>query len=79
MACIDSCRYCGGAKRCAAFSCDECNGTNTRNSIRKRTTNLAVGLYAAALEELRVRAAVRRFAHEYRHESNAARRIMPCR
>lgn len=44
--------------------------------VAARLANLACSLHAAALEELRVRAAGRRFAREYRHELRAARRMV---
>ena len=59
MAWMNGCR-CGGWKRGQDGVCAECSGENTRRSYRERTANLSVSLYAAAVEELRVRAAVAR-------------------
>ncbi len=42
------------------FRCAECSGENSRLSYRKRSTNLSACLREAALEEMRVRAAVDR-------------------
>ena len=59
MAAMNKCR-CGQWKRWDAYACDDCNGSNTRRSCRERTANLGASLYSAAVEELRVRAAVAR-------------------
>lgn len=44
--------------------CNECSGENSRRSYRERTATLHANLYAAALEELRVRAAVDRMRQQ---------------
>lgn len=59
MAWMNGCQ-CGGWKRGSALYCSECNGTNNQRRYSKRVGALASCLTAAALEELRVRAAVSR-------------------
>jgi len=79
MACLDSCRYCGGWKRCSAISCDECNGSNARRSYKERTANLAECLKSAAVEEARTRHVLSRVWKKYGAELRAARGMVPCR
>lgn len=57
---LRGCPYCPRFMRWNQYACDECNGTNGRESYRKRSTNLAACLRDAAVEEMRVRAAVDR-------------------
>ena len=64
MTALVGCPYCNGWMRWNQFACNECNGTNSRESYRKRTANLYAGLYAAAVEELRFRATWRRIFGE---------------
>lgn len=56
---MNGCR-CGRWKRGTEAVCDECSGENARRSYADRSAALAACLCAAAVEELRVRAAVAR-------------------
>jgi DnaJ-class molecular chaperone len=66
MAWMNTCSGCKGWKSGQKVLCDECSGANTRRSYVQQTANLAVGLHMAALEEMRVRAAVRRVEQSLR-------------
>lgn len=59
MAWMDGCR-CGRWKSGRDAVCSECSGESSRRSYDNRTGMLASNLRVAALEELRVRAAVER-------------------
>lgn len=62
MTALRGCPYCKGWMRYDQYACNECNGTNSRESYRKRIANLNCGLHAAAIEELRVRTTMQRIA-----------------
>lgn len=62
MTALRGCPCCNGWMRYDQLACNECNGTNSRESYRKRIANLNGGLHAAAIEELRTRAAMQRIA-----------------
>lgn len=64
MTALRGCPYCNGWMRWSQYSCNECNGTNTRESYQKRSANLFVCLYAAAVEEMRVRCAIARMRED---------------
>lgn len=55
MTALRGCPYCNGFMRWDQFACNECNGTNSRESYDKRTSILVASLKAAAWEEMRTR------------------------
>ena len=63
---LNACPNCNGFKRGRDLICSECSGANSLGSYVRQTANLATGLHMAALEEMRVRAAVRRVEQSLR-------------
>lgn len=64
MTALRGCPYCSGWMHWGQYSCDECNGANTRKPYTKRSKCLAENLAAAAIEEMRVQCACRRIREQ---------------